>query len=512
MAENIDYVLPEVTEAIETWQRIRDVINGESAVKKRGKYLPYIMPSDKSQINIDRNIAYAQRAVFYGVTKRTLKGMIGQVVAKPAVLTVPQLLEPLQDDIDGGAVSIEQQSRQALSDTLSVGRLGLLTDYPLVEGRLARPTRADLLEGRVKPSVQYYFAEQIINWRVEMVKGLRKLTLVVLLEKYIKHDDGFKKEEADQWRVLRLVRDSDEDEGRYVVQVYRKDEAGMFIVVPELSSMPVDAQAKPFTEIPFVIVGSDNNDPGIDDAPLEDMANLNIAHYRNSADHEESVFIVGQPTPVFAGMTKEWVEEVWGNKEVYPNGVAMGSRSPIPLPQGGSAELLQPSPNTLVFEAMKHKEEQMKALGAKLVEPRTGNRTLGEAQMDEASEASVLMSCAKNVSAGYTRCLRWAAMFAGTPVTDDIAYELNTDFEISRMTTDQRRQLLAEWQANAISTTEYRAILRRAGVATQEDEEYQEEVDQQTAKDLETQAAMFGTGGGNGFGGGGNDGGNGGEE
>lgn len=498
MAENIDYVLPEVVEAIKNWERIRDVINGESAVKKRGKYLPYVNAWDKSEINKDRNAAYAERAVFYGVTKRTLKGMIGQVTAKPPVLTVPALLGALQDDVDGGAVSIEQQSRQALSDTLSVGRLGLLTDYPMVDGLPAKPTRADLLEGRVKPSIQYYFAEQIINWRVEMVEGSRKLTLVVLVEKYTKEDDGFKKEDGQQWRVLRLV------DNEYIVQVYRKDQAGMFIVVPELSSKPLDGKGKPFNEILFTIVGSDNNDPGIDDAPLEDMANLNLAHYRNSADHEESVFIVGQPTPVFAGMTKEWVEDVWGNKEIYPNGVAMGSRSPIPLPPGGSADLLQPDPNTLVFEAMKHKEDQMKALGAKLVEPKMGTRTLGEAQMDEASEASVLMACAKNVSAGYTRCLRWAARFADAPVTDDLGYELNTDFEISRMTPQQRQILLQEWQAGAISTTEYRAILRRAGVATQEDEEFQEEVDAQTEKDLETQTRMFDAQGG-GPGGGGNE-------
>lgn len=491
MAENVDYVLPEVNEAMKSWELIRDVVNGEGAVKARGKYLPYIMPEDKSEFNKGRNNAYSQRAVFYGVTKRTLKGMAGQVTSKPATLTVPALLDFLENDVDGGAVSLDQQSRQALSDNLSVGRLGLLTDYPMLDGAQARPTRADLLEGRIRPSIQYYFAEQIINWRVEMVGGQRKLTLVVLTEKYVKEDDGFKKEEDVQWRVLRLV------DNEYIVQVYRKDQTGMFVVVPELSAKPLDSTGKPFDEILFVIVGSDNNDPGIDDAPLLDMASLNIAHYRNSADHEESVFIVGQPTPVMGGLTKEWVEEVWANKELMPNGVALGSRSPIPLPPNGFAELLQAEPNTLCFEAMKYKEEQMKALGAKLVEPRTGTRTLGEAQMDEASEASVLMACALNVSAGYTRALRWCAMFVGAPITDDLGYELNTDFEISRMTADQRRQLLAEWQAGAISTSEFRAILRRAGIATQEDEEFQEEVDAQTAKDLETQAQFTsGQGGG----------------
>src|SRR3546814_11468371 len=112
--------------------------------------------------------------------------------------------------------------------------------------------------------------------------------------------------------------------------------------------------------------------------------------------------------------------------------------------------------------------------------------------MDEASEASTLMSCAKNVSSGYSRCLRWAARFAGAPVTADLSYELNTDFEISRMTPQQRQILLQEWQAGAISTTEYRAILRRAGVAKQEDEEFQEEGDARNAKDLEQKATRFG--------------------
>lgn len=499
MTTNVDYVLPEVTEAEKDWSTIRDCVNGQRAVKQGGvKYLPYIMVSDKSPENVQRNIDYALRAVFYGVTKRTLKGMVGQVIAKPAILTVPEMLDVLHEDVDGGSVSIDQQAKQALSDTLSVGRLGLLTDYPVTSGQTV--TRADLLNGRIRPTIQYYFAEQIINWRVETVNGLRTLTLVVLKEQYIKEDDGFKVEMDDQYRVLRL-------EGNvYTVTVYRKGGAGWDIAEGPIT--PTDSKGKPFSEILFTFVGSDNNDPGIDDAPLLDMATLNVAHYRNSADYEESCFIVGQPTPVLTGLTKGWIDDVWNNKESMPNGVALGSRAAIPLPVGGDAKLLQAEPNTLPMEAMKHKEEQMKALGAKLVEPKTGTRTLGEAQMDEASEASVLMTCAQNVSAAYTQCIKWAAQFVGAPVVEanededeaGTGYELNTDFEISRMTADQRRQLLAEWQGGAISFTEYRSILRRAGIATQTDEQAQEEIDAATAKDMENQLTLTGgnTDGGNG--------------
>jgi hypothetical protein len=492
MPDNIDYTLPEVEKAMIPWRRVRDCIDGQDAIKEQGtKYLPAIQAWDKSNANLARNADYAERAVFYGVTKRTLKGMVGQVVSKPAVLTVPELLDFMLEDVDGGAVSIDQQARQALSDTLAVGRCGLMTDYPQLEpGTTA--TRQDLLDGRIRPSIQYYFAEQIINWRVEMVNGLRKLTLVVLHESYIKKDDGFKKEDDRQWRVLRLV------DNIYIQQVWRKSESGRFYI--HQASIPKDSKGKEFDEILFTVVGSDNNDAGLDDAPLLDMANLNIAHYRNSADYEESSFIVGQPTPVLSGLTKDWVSEVWGDKDLFPQGVALGSRAAIPLPEGGNATLLQASENMVAMEAMKHKEEQMKALGARLVEPKTGERTLGEAQMNAGEEASVLMSAAKNVSAGYTKCLEWAAKFVGAVIpektnnedTEKFGYWLNTDFEISRMTTDQRRQLLTEWQGGAISYTEYRAILRRSGIATQTDEDAKEEIDKQTEKDMETQSALLG--------------------
>src|SRR5690606_25812063 len=197
--------------------------------------------------------------------------------------------------------------------------------------------------------------------------------------------------------------------------------------------------------------------------PLYDLAVLNIAHYRNSADYEESCFMAGQPTPFLAGLTKDWVEDV------LKGGIYLGSRKAISLPQGGTAGLLQAQPNSLPFEAMQHKERQMVALGAKLVEQRQVQRTLGEARLEEASEVSILVSCTNNVAEAYRKCLAWAGMFAG--VTDGIEFELNTDFEIGRMTAQERAQLLAEWQGGGITFEEYRYNLKRANIAYLDDEE-----------------------------------------
>ena len=477
----VDYRLPSYQDAWDGWQRIRDCVNGQDAVKAKGhRYLPYIQPSDKSPANVDRNLAYLARAVFVGFTRRTLKGLVGQVFAKEPVLELPPVLEDARLSIDGGAVSWDQQAKQALSDVIAVGRCGLLVDYPKVDvpDGLKAPTVAQMAKAKLRPTVQYYFAEQIINWRVEVVEGLRKTTLVVLEESYDVEDDGFQKKTGTQWRELRLV------DGVYQMQIWQKIN-GVFTPIGD-PAQPTDASGKTLDYIPFHFVGSDNNDPGVDDAPLLDLANINIAHYNNSADFEEMVYLLGQPTPWFSGLTQKWIDEVW------KDGIALGSRAAIPLPQGAAAGLLQVSESQISLKALEQKERQAVALGAKLVEQKSVQRTATEANQEEASEASTLMAAAKNVSAAYTQCIKWLAAFAGAPESDEYKYELSTDFEIARMTVDGRRQVLAEWQAGAISYTEYRDILRRAGIATLDDEEAQEEIDAQTQKDMEFSLAQMG--------------------
>lgn len=470
----VDYRLPAYMKAWDDWQLVRDCTAGQRAVKARGHaYLPYIMPSDKTPANVDRNRSYLERALFVGFTKRTLKGLVGQVFAKDPVLTLPAGLEDLRTSVDGGHVSWDQQAKQALTDNVAVGRAGLLVDYPrlkLPEGRRA-PTLAEQQASKIRPNIQYYFAEQIINWRVETENGVRRTTLVVLEESYDVEDDGFEKKTDLQWRVLRLV------DNVYHVQIWRKPDSGVFTMVEDV--VPTDARGQPMKFIPFHFIGASNNDPGVDEPPLADLAHLNIAHYRNSADFEEMVFLLGQPTPWFSGLTQKWIDEVW------QDGIALGSRAAIPLPQGAQAGLLQVSESQIALKALEQKERQAVAIGAKLVEQKAVQRTATESRQEEASEASTLMSAAKNVSSAYTQCIEWLCLFSGDTKTDEHSYILNTDFEISRMDVEGRRQLLAEWTGGAISYTEYRDILRRVGIATLDDEEAQAEIDAQTERDME---------------------------
>lgn len=478
----VDTVLSALSDRLPDYELIRDCVAGQRQIKKQGKkYLPDPDETEPDEAERDaRYKNYQARAVFYGVTGRTLRGLVGLVFDKDPAIEIPDLLKPVKEDATGSGTTLDQQAQTALSDVVGLGRAGILTDYP----RAAAPTtRQDALQGNVRPTIVRYNPEQIINWRTRTVGAKVLLSLVVLRESYVVEDDGFAETPGTQYRVLRLT-----PEGVYTVEIHRDIETKDKTPVIE-SFTPQDGKGQPLREIPFSFIGAEDNDPCVDRPPLLDIAELNVAHYRNSADYEESVFLIGQPTPVLAGLTKQWVEEALKGR------VRLGSRAAIPLPVGGSAELLQAEPNTMAMEAMKHKEDQMIALGAKLLENSGTQQTATEATQDNVMDNSVLGTCARNVSMAYRKALNWAWLYMTGEVVDDpelIDYELNTDFAARMLTAQDRQQIVQAWVQNAITWEEMRWGLKRSGIAYEDDEEAKEAIASAKEESIEMEAAAAG--------------------
>lgn len=475
---NVSFVRPELAKLLPLYYLIRDAIAGEVTVKEsRTKYLPMPNAADQSRENKARYDAYLARAVFYNVARRTLFGLVGQVFMRDPVVKVPSLLNPLVANATGSGINLTQLSKKAVSLNLAYSRTGVLVDYPTTD-EAGGATIADLESGNIRPTLYVYAPHEIINWRTIDRGAEEILSLVVLFETWCVGDDGFEMKNSGQFRVLRL-----DEKGEYVHEVWREPTPtkadGTKIPKGNYAQYqvfrPKDAQGNPLREIPFMFMGSENNDPNPDNPNFYDLASLNLAHYRNSADYEESCYIVGQPTPVLTGLTEEWVNNV------LKGTVNFGSRGGIPLPTGADAKLLQAEPNTMLKEAMDTKERQMVALGAKLVEQKEVQRTATEAELEAASEGSTLASATKNVSAAFTWALKWAARWVGQSDAG-VSFELNTDFDIARMTPEERQELIKEWQAGAVTFEEMRTGLRKAGVATEDDATAKAKIAKDTAE------------------------------
>lgn len=393
-----------------SWEKTRDAVRGSVAIKeKRHIYLPVPDPETLDERIGSRTMRYNQyirRAVFANFTGRTKNALVGAAFRKKPMYELPEMLSYLESDATGDGLGIEQMAKDELSNLLETGRSFLLVDFPQAEETLSLE---DVQRLNIRASIIPYTAEQVINWRTDVIAGRKLLTLVVLAEDYRTGNDEFDHEMDTQYRVLRLREDG------YTQQIYRDDEPFTDEVYPRRSD------GSTWDVIPAMFIGSKNNDSTIDDAPLSDIADVNIAHYRNSADYEESCFITGQPT-LF--ITTDLSAEQF--MEINPDGVKLGARAGHVLGEKGSATLLQPDANNLVLEAMKAKEAQMVAIGARIITDRGNNETAEGARIRFASENSVLGDIVSNLGAAIEQCIMWCGEFMGAG--EEVEFNLNTEF------------------------------------------------------------------------------------
>ena len=480
---NVAFHRPELARLLPMYKLIRDALSGEPTIKAaRTEYLPMPNAYDESKENLARYEAYLKRAVFYNVASGTLRGMVGQVFMREPIIDVPTQLDALVKNATGEGLTLEQLAKKAVAFTLAYSRCGLFVDYPQTGSEGA--SVADIKSGNIRPTMYVYAPHEVVNWRTLERGAEVVLSLVVIFETFGVYDDGFEIKSAPQFRVLRL-----DKEGYYVHEIWREPDpteskglpprVGNFRQVQ--SFYPTDENGNRINTIPFSFIGSENNDSNPDNPNFYDLASLNIAHYRNSADYEESCFIVGQPTPVAAGLTQEWVKDVLGGK------LQFGSRGGIALPVGGTAALLQAVPNTMLKEAMDTKERQMVALGAKLIEQKEVQRTATEASLESSTENSTLANVSKNVSDAF----RWALEVASKWVNakgSKIQFELNSDFDVAKATPQERDQVVKEWQSGAITFDEMRAALRKVGIATEDDKQAKEKIAREQVEAIQLEA------------------------
>lgn len=469
---------PEVTRLEGRWKLIRDVI--EQEVECLGEvYLPCPSgkpASERTSEELIRYKAYVLRAIFYNFCARTLIGFIGQIFSREAELKVPPNLESLKDDATGDGLTLEQLAKEACAEVLSMGRFGLLVDYPKSNGTPF--TKAQMDSGEARPVILPYKTEQIRDWDFKKVGAKWVLSYLVLRENHEYRSSDGTYQNCYQYRVLDFGEDGN---GSYRQRVWREGDTNGWVAEEQAE---IKANNKPLNEIPFTFIGAVNNDSKPDMPPFYDMAKINIGHYRNSADYEESVFVMGQPTLVVTGLTKKWWEETLCKV------LRFGSRNGIQLEKESDAKILQALPNTMAKEAMDAKQEQLAKMGAEFLKETSTQRTATEAAIDDSARTSAIANAAKNVSAAFLFALQWCAIFQGDS-EDSVEFKLNSEFDLVRMTEQERAQLLKEFQARVITWSEYRSALHKAGIATQDDKQAKKELDEQEAAELEKTAAEF---------------------
>lgn len=444
---SVDFKRKDYLAELPVWTMLDDLSEGERAVHSGGeRYLPRPSPEDDSETNIARYQVYLKRATYYNYLGATLGGLIGAALLKEPEVEFTGFLEIAGLDINGQGVSAAQQAQKALSMVLLKGRALLWGDYPRTEGEASV---ADMQSGKIRPVVHLIEPERVINWRTIQVGAEHRLGLVVFEATEIVAN-GYEQDEEKRLYVLRL--DAIDGVYAYNVEVHKQD-GGAWTLAE--SFVPLNSKGETLDYIPALFLGAENNDPEVDDSPLLDLAYLNLHHYQNSADYEESVHFTGQVQPYISGLTQDWVDEN------YAEGVILGSKRVLVLPDGGEFGYAQAQPNTLVAEAMDKKRDAMVELGARIMTKGSANRVVADAESDREKDHSILSLAVTNINAGYAQAAEWLVDFAGS---GSALLELNDDFVFHKLGAQDLLALVSAWQAGAIPQSELIRKLKQAGV------------------------------------------------
>ena len=439
------------------WQKCSDVVAGQRAVHMGGeKYLPKNGAEEDAEFR-----SRIARSDFFNASWRTIAGLAGMAFRKDPTIEVPAAIEPMLADIDLAGKTIYALAKDLTEDVLEQGRMGLLVDHPPMG---ATPISQAVAERNgIRPAVKVYDAKCITNWRYEKRGNATVLAMVTMTEEARTRKDEFEDVVETHYRVLDL-----DDAGFYRQRVFAvRDGADVVIEGP---IYPVRRGAK-LAYIPFRIVGVNGMGGEVEEPPLIDLADANIAHYQVNSDIRVAMHF-GVPTFVISGLRQE--------PGAAP--IMVGSHTAILLddPQA-KAYFAEPNGYMLpeMRAALKEIEQRMAILGARMIADETRQaETLGATQIKRASENSVMASAVIAISEAVQWALAEMADWVGA--SGECKFEISREFNPLGLPAQELSAIFAGVQQGIISEQEAFTLLQRADLIDGEKtfDEHQEEVGQ----------------------------------
>ena len=401
------------------WTRIRDCVDGSDAVKdKRTEYLPRLTGQNNAEYN-----AYLKRALFFSVADRTLKAIVGLMTAKEPKIEAPEEMRPYFDDVDNQGTSFFELSRWVIEEVVSMGRTGLLIDYPVEGGRAY--------------SVPYV-AENILNWNTN--PSLRYLEMLVLAEEkfWPQPNTIHFLSRYIEYRLLRVDRNS----GLYEGEVWRRSTADA-----SLGSLNRRAIIEPTVRgerieiIPFTFFTSEGINTELVKPPMLDIVDVNLSHYRSSADLEHGRHFTALPVPVVTGVESDeplrvgseraWVLPPHQAKAFYLEFTGQGLQS--------------------LEKALKEKSDQMAIFSTRLMDTSSrGSESPDNVRIRHSSDAANMTRIAEVVENGFNRHYNMIKEMEGIP-GPPVQITFNKHFLDARLPAAELKELIKGFTEGAIN-------------------------------------------------------------
>jgi hypothetical protein len=416
----LEFAHPDYGCMVHEWQTVEDVCAGPTVVKLRGiQYLPKLGGQTDEEY-----LAYKVRAVFFGVTKRTREALTGLLMRKPPLLSLPDkdtASQPLLADVTMTGMSVEQWIKHVTTATVSTGRMVSVIDYA---------------EETNRPYIATYRATDVLNWATSLVMGRRVLSLLIVRETE-EVLDGFRVDKRERYRSYRLV------DGQVIYRTWTENDTTGHAGAQD---MPMTRRGKALPRIPAVFHNACHLGPEIGEVPLFDIADINLSHYRTSADLETGRHIAGLPTPWATGVDDDKADLTLGTTKLLTCTSPEAKFGFLEFTGAGLGELTK---------AMEEKERQMAVLGARLLfDAKKDAESFDTVKLRASSEGAALGNISGHLTVTISEALQWFYWWQGNqadPSEIEATAVINKDFVDTALDAPALQAFVSAFQQNAMS-------------------------------------------------------------
>ena len=458
-----DVLHPDYVKNSKIWKTCRDAEAGQYAIKsEKLTYLPKLSGQDDTEY-----LNYLNRALYYNATGRTVQSYEGMIFRKDPIVTLKDASGTVSMAVDKNSYynrvtntgkSLSTLLQDVVHEIVITNKLGILVDYPTLEdsGNVLAMTKADKEQLGYKPLLTMYKAESIINWHTAYIGNKPVPVLYVLKEEVYVSNGGLYPSKEDSFRIL-MLEPYFASEGDTVTK-YRYKEISTYpahvtvggtkqirqtitnVAYPKMNGDYLDF-------IPFYVL----TDKGVEFENMEtpiiyDLAELNISHYRNSADWENELHIVASKTIYFPG----WDTSVYGQPRF--GGALAGPATCIPT-------VIEASNKSGLADEMKAKEERMSVLGSEAISKQGRYvASAATAKISSKAEASILTTLSASLSYAFSEILTFALAWDEKPSLS-VNVVINTDFYDEQISGEELVKWMRVWQNGGMSFEAYYNML-----------------------------------------------------
>jgi len=363
MAAKVDTVSPEVSAMQQDWALTATLLGGTRAMRSAGKrYLP--MWSLEHSEDYDARLALA---TLFPALEQTIREMTGRAFGEPISLgdDVPAwIASDVWPDIDRQGNNGHVFCREWWRHALAFGLSHVLVEAPLAEGVR---TQADQRAAGARPYCIQITPDRVLGWRLGTDGRLSQLRVT-----WSRVEPGeFGDESVPQIRVYERP-----GIGPVYVRVFeRVRSANGLHEWAEVGQIVTQLADIPLATFYCKRTGYLTADP-----PFRELAELNRKHWAQQCSTDSLLQTASVPILCAIGIDEETT-------------IAIGAKSAVRISNpNGKLEFVEHSGAAIGAgrESLKDLEDQMRAIGAKLIEPTAGSKTATQASEEAAISNSTL--------------------------------------------------------------------------------------------------------------------------